>query len=104
MTTDSTPSSEKILEGPDATDHSDNPNQSDGLDQSEVGLLGYGEALAELEGILVELESSMVDVDTLAKKVKRAAALVIHCRSRLSVVRADVADVVADLDQDHGDD
>lgn len=62
--------------------------------------LGYAEALTELEAILAELESSLVDVDTLATKVGRAAKLVAHCRARLSVVRDDVDKVVAGLDAD----
>ncbi len=63
-----------------------------------IGDLGYAEALTELEAILAELESSLVDVDTLASKVGRAAKLVAHCRARLSVVRDDVDKVVAGLD------
>ncbi len=69
--------------------------------------LGYAEALTELEAILAELESSLVDVDTLATKVGRAANLLSHCRTRLSIVRNDVDKVVAgldtDLDSDQGD-
>ena len=37
---------------------------------------GYAEALAELEEILAALERSDVDVDVLAEKVQRAAALI----------------------------
>ncbi len=73
-------------------------------DSKAVDKLGYGEALAELEAILVELETNMVDVDALSQKVERAAALVGYCRSRLSIVRANVATVVADLDQDTNND
>lgn len=75
------------------TENSSNPQPID-----LVANLGYGEALDELEGILVELESNMVDVDTLADKVRRAAALVAHCRSRLTEVRTDVANIVTGLD------
>ncbi len=66
--------------------------------------LGYADALTELEAILAELESSLVDVDTLATKVGRAANLVTHCRARLSIVRHDVDKVVAGLDTDLNDD
>ncbi len=62
--------------------------------------LPYGDALLELEEILSSLEGSAADVDTLAEKVGRAAALVSYCRSRLDVVRADVAAVVDDLTGD----
>lgn len=62
--------------------------------------LPYADALLELEEILSSLEGSAADVDTLAEKVGRAAALVAYCRSRLDVVRADVAAVVDDLTGD----
>lgn len=76
-----------------------NTEPSEQNQEPDLSELGYGAALSELEGILAELESSMVDVDTLATKVGRAAVLVAHCRDRLAVVRNDVADVVADLDE-----
>lgn len=72
-------------------------------DNQDVMDLSYSDALTELEHILNELESSMVDVDALATKVGRASALVAHCKTRLSQVRSDVADVVADLDEQSQD-
>jgi exonuclease VII small subunit len=66
--------------------------------------LGYADALTELEAILAELESSLVDVDTLATKDGRAANIVTNCRARLSIVRHDVDKVVAGLDTDLDDD
>ncbi len=80
------------------TDIPINSSSADNAPSASVDQLGYGEALSELEAILVELESSMVDVDTLAAKVGRAAELVSHCRTRLAVVRSDVSRVVAGLD------
>lgn len=62
--------------------------------------LSYGEALAELEDILSELESSAVDVDVLADRVARGAVLVRFCRDRLHTVRADVEAVVDGLADD----
>lgn len=59
--------------------------------------LPYAVAIAELEEILAELDAGSADVDRLADRVKRAADLVRHCRHRLGVVRADVDDVVGDL-------
>lgn len=60
--------------------------------------LPYATALAELEEILAELDAGSADVDRLADRVERAADLVRYCRHRLGVVRADVDDVVGDLD------
>jgi exodeoxyribonuclease VII small subunit len=60
--------------------------------------LGYAEAVSELEGILAELERDDVDVDVLAPRVARAAALIRHCRAHIGAARLDVEQIVADLD------
>lgn len=57
----------------------------------------YGEALAELEELLDELEGADIDVDLLAERVARGAELVRFCRARLQVVTEDVDAVVAEL-------
>ncbi|MDH4076103.1 MAG: exodeoxyribonuclease VII small subunit [Acidimicrobiia bacterium] len=66
-------------------------------DQPEDLGLTYAEALAELDEILSQLESSTVDVDVLAERVARGAQLVRFCRQRLQVVRLDVDTVVEQL-------
>ena len=58
---------------------------------------GYAAALAELEGILTELERTDVDVDVLAAQVKRAAELIAFCRDRIGNARMQIEQVVADL-------
>ena len=60
--------------------------------------LGYAEALAELEGILVELERDNVDVDRLASQVQRAGELIRLCRERIVNARLQIEHVVAELD------
>ena len=60
--------------------------------------IGYGDALAELEQILDEIEDDTVDVDVLATKVRRAAELLRVCRDRISAARIEVTQIVADLD------
>ncbi|MGH9117498.1 MAG: exodeoxyribonuclease VII small subunit [Acidimicrobiales bacterium] len=57
--------------------------------------VGYAEALAELETILAELEDDHVDVDLLAAKVRRAAALIELCRARIESARVEVTRIVA---------
>ncbi len=59
--------------------------------------LGYAEALAELEGILAELEHDNVDVDRLAGQVYRAAELIRLCRERIGNARMQIENVVAEL-------
>jgi len=58
---------------------------------------GYAEAIAELEGILSELERDDVDVDHLATRVARAAALIELCRGRIDAAKVDVDRIVAGL-------
>ena len=60
--------------------------------------IGYGDALAELEQILDDIEDDTVDVDVLATKVRRAAELLRVCRDRISAARIEVTQIVADLE------
>ena len=60
--------------------------------------IGYADALAELEGILEEIEDDAVDVDVLAARVKRAAELLRVCRQRITAARDEVGRIVADLE------
>ena len=60
--------------------------------------IGYGEALAELEVILDEIEDDAVDVDVLATRVRRAAELLRICRDRIASARIEVTQIVADLE------
>lgn len=64
--------------------------------------VGYGAAVAELEQILEQLERPDVDIDVLAKQVRRAAELIRMCRNRIASARIEVETVVADL-EDLGD-
>ncbi|MFI5047940.1 MAG: exodeoxyribonuclease VII small subunit [Acidimicrobiia bacterium] len=61
-------------------------------------VVGYAEAMAELEGILDELERDDLDVDLLADHVKRASELIALCRSRIARAQADVDQIVVDLE------
>ncbi|MEZ5229580.1 MAG: exodeoxyribonuclease VII small subunit [Acidimicrobiales bacterium] len=64
--------------------------------------LPYADAIAELESILSSLESSGVDVDSLATQVERATALIGYCRTRLATVENNVA-AVLDGDTRHAE-
>lgn len=59
----------------------------------------YTEAVAELEGILAELESnSEVNMDAISEKVKRAAVLMDFCKKQLHQLDSDLEKVMSDLD------
>ena len=60
---------------------------------------GYGEAMAELDAILAELEGDELDVDVLAARVQRASELLKVCQARIVRAQQDVDRIVADLDQ-----
>jgi exodeoxyribonuclease VII small subunit len=64
----------------------------------ETGEISYTDALAELEGILDELDGDEVDVDVLGARVKRAAELLRLCRDRIAGARFEVEQVVAELE------
>ena len=59
---------------------------------------GYGEAMAELDAILAELEGDELDVDVLAARVQRASELLKTCRARIVRAQQDVDRIVADLE------
>lgn len=60
---------------------------------------GYAESMAELEGILNELEGDDLDVDVLAERVRRASELLSVCRTRIARAQADVDRIVTDLEE-----
>lgn len=64
----------------------------------DLGSLSYASALTELETILAQLEDDTLDVDRLAERVARAAALIRLCRTRIAHTRMEVERIVADLD------
>lgn len=70
----------------------------DDANLAQLADVGYGDALAELDSILSELEGSDVDVDLLAERVRRAAALIASCRERITGARLRIDAVIADLD------
>ena len=65
----------------------------------DLDSIGYAQALSELETILAGLEREAVDVDHLAERVRRAAALIRLCRGRIASARLEIETVVADLER-----
>ena len=56
------------------------------------------EALAELEAILASLRGDSCDVDTLAGRTRRAAALLKLCRDKLTRTEKELGKVLEELD------
>lgn len=57
----------------------------------------YADLMEELERILEDLENDAIDVDELAARVKRASELIRICRERLAHSKAEIEQVVAEL-------
>lgn len=52
--------------------------------------IAYAEAMAEVEQILGRLRNEEMDVDSLAREVKRATELIALCKERLHKADAEV--------------
>lgn len=66
--------------------------------------IAYGDAVAQLERILAELESDDVDVDRLSERVRVAVELIRVCRERITETEMEVTRIVAGLDTESGSD
>jgi exodeoxyribonuclease VII small subunit len=65
--------------------------------------IGYEAAIHELEEIIAALESGETDVDRLAEKVHRAAALIALCKARLQGAEKEVEDALRALEAQAAD-
>ena len=61
---------------------------------------GYAEAIAELEGLLRDLDSGSIDVDVLSTKVTRASYLIDWCNERITAVQMTIDELVAGFADD----
>lgn len=53
----------------------------------------FGNAIAEIEKILKEMESGQYDIDTMSSKVKRASELINRCRKKLHETEQEIQSV-----------
>lgn len=61
--------------------------------------ISYSDAVAELEKILFDLEnSSEVNMDVIAQKVKRAAELMEICKKQLHEIDTELEKILEDID------
>ncbi len=63
--------------------------------------MNYVEAFNELQLIVQEIEDGEITVDELALKVKRAAALIKVCKSKLSSTEEDVNQILKELEKEN---
>jgi exodeoxyribonuclease VII small subunit len=61
---------------------------------------GYKESIEEIESIVEEIESESIDIDVLSDKVKRAAYLIKHCKTKLKSADNEVKKVLTDLEKE----
>ena len=61
--------------------------------------LTYTQAINELEGIIEAIETESIDVDALAKKVKRAAYLITLCKNNLRNTEKEVKKTLTEIDE-----
>jgi exodeoxyribonuclease VII small subunit len=73
------------------------PAESPAGRKRKADATSYTAASEELEQILQQLESGDVDLDALAEKVERAAALLATCRQRLAATAAKVKKITAEV-------
>jgi exodeoxyribonuclease VII small subunit len=60
----------------------------------------YDAALEELQQIVAEIESDEISIDTLSKKVKRAAELLTFCKEKLRQTEGDVNEILSQFEKD----
>lgn len=58
----------------------------------------YSQALGELEKILAQLRADNSDIDTLAERTRRAAALLTECRARLTRTEEELNKILAEFE------
>jgi exodeoxyribonuclease VII small subunit len=60
--------------------------------------LTYDSAYRELAQIAKDIENETVTVDVLAEKVKRAAALITFCQTKLRSTETEVSKIIAQME------
>lgn len=66
--------------------------------ETPVEEMTYGNALAEIESILREMQSDACDIDRLTANTRRATALIGECRRRLTATDKELQAILESLD------
>jgi exodeoxyribonuclease VII small subunit len=67
---------------------------------TDLDEMKFGDAIEELEAIVASIENDEVDLDDLADRVDRAAALVELCRERISSTEMQVKKIIDGLEEE----
>lgn len=68
------------------------------MKESTSKKMNYAAAFEELQQIVTDIEDGEIGVDALAEKVKRAAALIELCKSKLTSTEEDVEKILQALE------
>lgn len=60
--------------------------------------ISYQEAINQIEDILGKIENEELDVDELAKNVKKVSELIKFCRDKLHKTEADVEKIIQEME------
>ncbi len=77
--------------------------QNNTADATATDEIAYGEAMAELESLLDEIDGDDVDLDELAVKVERASKLITVCRDKIENTEMQVKTIIDGLERTQGD-
>jgi exodeoxyribonuclease VII small subunit len=67
--------------------------------EREEEVLGFRQAMDELEGILQRIEGEEIDIDQLAEELRRAAKLLDLCRGKIRRAEVEVTQIVQSLEE-----
>lgn len=59
----------------------------------------YEQSLAELNKIIQQMQSDQCDIDKLASMTKRAAELLVACRSKLTATEEELRQILATMQE-----
>lgn len=69
---------------------------------AEIGSMSFGEALAELERIVADLESGSLELEESLERYERGVALLRACRAKLEEAEQKVTMLIGELEDNGG--
>lgn len=75
---------------------------SEANEPTEIGSMSFGEALAELEQIVADLESGTLELEESLQRYERGVALLRACRAKLEAAEQKVTMLIGELEENGG--